>query len=233
MSHFPPPPKAVKRKRRPVAEVPTPTKRKRVDSPVVKSDNNNNPADSGLPKAVLNKITYGTTRKQRHWVLQQMVKAVHGDDDKDLEYFRRVEHRLYNAIFGKTMNASYNLYRGELYRKFAFEIIYALRALDGRHGRHLMQKYSPELLAALPAPFLAEGTPAGEVYAQWKKKQTDRLMVEEEMRRAKHDTKGEGWLRCHKCGGRFEVRELQMRGGDEPATIFRTCQNCGFTKRNG
>lgn len=271
MSMLPAPPKPIKRKRIPLESpvqrdvVPTPTKRKRTAEeikteqppPTSKKRATTTTTGGKLSKGLLNKITYGTTRKQRHTILgihlypknqmhpvnpfsiEMMIKAVQKVDDCPvseeglLAYFSRVERRLYDGVFGKTMNACYNMYRADLYRKFAFEIIYALRANGGVHGLHLMQQYEPELLASLPAPFLADGTPAGKVYNTWKKKQDDALTVEEEMRRARHETKGEGWLRCYKCGGRFEMRELQMRGGDEPATIFRSCQNCGFTKRNG
>ena len=194
--------------------------------------------EGGMSKSLLNQITYGTTRKQRHWVLEQMIKAVknlqscHEDVTVENElrcYFSRVEQRLYTGVFGKQLNASYNLYRANLYRKLAFEIIYALRA----NGIPLMKKYEPELLASLPAPYLAEGTRAGEQYRVWKEERQHQRDYEEQFRQAKKETKGEGWLRCPRCGGKFDVSELQMRGGDEPATIFRTCQNCGFTKRNG
>lgn len=190
---------------------------------------------------LLSKLTYGTTRKQRHWVLKEMLTgvnrlwAVAGQELSEdharviLDYVTRVEQRLYDGVFGKPLDPCFNLYRANLYKKLAFEVIYALRS----NGIVLMQKYEPELLASLPAHLLSEGTKQGKVYREWKEHQENVRAYEEELLRAKRETKGEGWLRCPRCSGKFEVSELQMRGGDEPATIFRTCQNCGFTKRNG
>jgi hypothetical protein len=187
-----------------------------------------------ISKQLLNEITYGTTRKQRHWVVETMMRALKSldsslTDEELMVYFGRVEQRLYNGIFGKTMNACYNMYRARIYRKMAFEIIYALRA----NGVNLMRKYEPELLAALPPSYLSEGTVAGEQYRQWKTHRDNQKAYEEELRQEKRETKGQGWLQCPRCGGRFVISELQMRGADEPATIFRTCQNCGLIKRNG
>lgn len=196
--------------------------------------------NGNIDENLISALTYGTTRKQRHWVLKQMLLGVQRlwpdpdnipdvDSRTILDYVTRAEQRLYIGVFGQEMDPCYNLYRANLYRKFAFEVIYALRA----NGRVLMQKYEPELLVSLPPHVLSKDTTAGEVYRLWREHQEIVRIYEEEMLRAKRETKGEGWLRCPKCGGKFEVSELQMRGGDEPATIFRTCQNCGFTKRNG
>jgi len=233
------PPKPVKRKRKkaPVtspSDTPERVTKKTKERPnVAEAADATDAVDSAttLAAGVRNKLLYGTTRRQRHIILKRMVDALGGavDPDHVLAYFTRVEQRIYTAVFGREMDAVFNMYRAELYRKKTIEIIWALRT----NGEALMKQYSPELLASLPPHVLAAGTPAGEEYRKWREAQEMKAKMELEIRREKKEAKGEGWYRCPKCGGKFEVRELQMRGGDEPATIFRTCMNCHFTKRNG
>jgi hypothetical protein len=146
---------------------------------VPKQKQNDTAAAGKISKFLSTQITYGTSRRQRHWVLEQMIAALKNlncdaKDDELQSYFTRVEHRLYRGIFGKPMNACYNMYRSNLYRKMAFEIIYALRA----NGVELMEKYEPELLAALPGPYLAKGTKAGDQYHRWKEQREQQKAYE-------------------------------------------------------
>lgn len=188
-----------------------------------------------IDSKTMDNIHYGTKRKQRHWVLQAFTKAAldHPDniatEEGVSDYMTRLERRIYDGTLGVTMHIVYNLYRGELYRKKTFELIWALR----RCAPFLMGEYTPELLASLPPHLITKNTPLGKHYEAWKEKRDRDDQMERDIRHAKQSEKGEGWLKCHKCGGKFEINLLQMRGADEPATVFMRCQNCHFTKRKG
>lgn len=195
----------------------------------------------------MNAITFGATKRQRQWVRQAMfdglVKSVSSsinastsdpreeevDEDALMEYISTVEQSAYDGIFGRDMHVVFNMYRNEYYRQHCFGIIYALRGC----GALLMSRYAPDLLACLPQELLVKGTPLGAEVDAWKARVEFLEQRERELREAARAVKGEGWLRCPKCGGQFDTSLLQMRGADEPATLFMTCANCNFTKRKG
>lgn len=178
----------------------------------------------------VNKMTYAVTRKQRHYVLRSMTQAAGDDDDETRAYMQAVEQRVYDGFVSAPMHVAFNLYRGELYRQRCFSLLWAIR----KHGAYLMARYTdPKLLAALPPHLLVDGTESGADYKAWKEHEERARNIERELRDARANEKGEGWLKCYRCGGAYDTSLLQMRGADEPATLFMTCRNCGFTKRKG
>lgn len=190
--------------------------------------------DDEIPLEYANKIQFGVTRKQRAIILQMIKDGIsrHLKEEEEHEvddYATRVEQRLYDGIFGLDLDSMCNMYRERLYRQRAFEMIWAFRS----SAPYLMATYEPELLVSLPPFLLARNTPAGQTYKEWLDKKTRQEEVERLLMQARKEEKGEGWLKCNKCGGKFSVSTLQMRGADEPATVFLDCQNCGFTKRKG
>lgn len=180
--------------------------------------------------ATTTKIQYGVTRKQRHTTLCMMMDAVSTAEKEGGSaeaYIKQLEQRIYDGYLGAEMSVIYNMYRGDLYKHKCLELIWNLR----RDGQFLMRTYEPELLASLPSHLIAKGTQAGVFWETWHQKTVESDRRERELRLARAAEKGEGWLKCPKCGGKFDMTMLQMRGADEPATIFLTCQNCTFTKR--
>lgn len=191
-----------------------------------------NMAPSGVRVAMKN----GTTPRQRQVILEKMISALADhptptpwSENEVRAYCTQLENRVYAGLFGKPLDPSYNYYRSYQYRRVGFELLGALRS-DG--GHRLVTTYPPDLLAALPGTHLCRGTLVGAEYEAWKTKREDEAQRELAHRQQLKEATGEGWYRCFKCGGKFDVTELQMRGGDEPATIFRTCLRCGFTKRS-
>lgn len=178
------------------------------------------------------KLRHGITRKQRHTTLQLMIDAITGCEacppvNEVDAYVMRLEQRVYDGYFGADLPVVYNVYRGELYKQRCLDLVWNMR----RSGPWLMQRYEPEMLAAVPSHLLARGTEAGAFYDQWVHKRQEMDRRERELREARAAEQGEGWLRCPKCGGKFAMTMLQMRSADEPATIFLTCQRCNFIKR--
>lgn len=183
---------------------------------------------STVSESTKTQMKYGVTRQQRHVVLDMMVKAVPSIDAEVVQkYMTTLEKRLFDALLGAPMHAAYNLYRGETYRRFSFEIIWALRA----NGPELMGRFPPELLASVPAHVLCENTPAGRIYKEWYDKKEHDAMVVNEMRHERDTEKGEGAYKCPKCAGRFDMRMLQTRSGDEGMTLYYNCRRCGFVKK--
>lgn len=164
------------------------------------------------------RVQHGVTRKQRHATVRMLAEAC-GDD----EYVRAVEQCLYDGYFGLELPIMYNMYRGELYRNHALDLLWNMR----RNAPELMEKYPPELLVALPRHM--RGT--DEYYDDWVRRTQEADQRERELRAERMAQRGEGWLKCPKCGGKFEMSMLQLRSADEPATIFLTCQRCQFVKR--
>jgi hypothetical protein len=186
-----------------------------------------------IPPGMAVAMREGTTSRQRQVILEKMILALAAhptwSENEVRCYCIKLENRVYAGLFGKPLDPSYNYYRSYQYRRVGFELLGALRS-DG--GHQLVMKYPPDVLAALPGTHLCLGTSVGAEYEAWKTKREDEARREMAHRQELKEATGEGWYRCFKCGGKFEVTELQMRGGDEPATIFRTCQRCGFTKRS-
>ena len=235
-------------KAEPETPKPRPTKARKTDASGAgssargTSSSRRSGGNSVLSSVVVEKLTHGATRRQRHVVLEKMVQAVaesaakidpvvagSAPSEADvMQYMTIVEKRLFDGILGLPMHEMYNMYRGEVYRRMAFEIIYALRA----NGVNLMAAYSPELLASLPPHVLAKDTPAGRVYQEWQEKQDQNLAMEHELRRARNEERGVGFYACKKCGGRCELIELQTRSGDEGMSIWRRCIVCSHVKKN-
>lgn len=186
------------------------------------------PKKSKVDETVLTKVKHAATRKQRHFILREFIAAIN-DDDEVVSYMTAVEQRVYDALLAEPMHVSFNMYRGELYRDQCFALLAAIR----KDGPYLMSRYEPTLLAALPPHLIVNGTETGAEYKAWKDREERMRLLEHEQREARANEKGEGWLKCHRCGGAFETSMVQMRGADEPATVFMTCKNCGLTKRKG
>jgi DNA-directed RNA polymerase subunit M/transcription elongation factor TFIIS len=190
-------------------------------------------ADTIKPKD-LDRLQHGVTKKQRHFILKSMLDAVkkHTSCDPtphEATYIKTVEQTLYDGIFGANLHCMYNPYLADLYRQKAFELLAGLR----QSAPYLMKTYSSALLAALPPHLASLNTAHGKDYKDWKDRKDYEHQIEMEMRVERANEKGEGFLACPKCGGKFDMTMLQMRAGDEPSTIFLTCRNCKFTRRKG
>lgn len=194
---------------------------------------------SKLPTSLTKIMVDGITRKQRHNVLNLLNTAVERyktkvdpcfvyDKEAIVDYMVRLENRVYNSIFLRVMRPCFNMYRYNLYRKTTHELIWSLR----RNAKRLLT-FPPDLLASLPPKELIRESECAIWYEQYVERQKEIKRREQEVREAKKQIVPEGnFLRCPKCHCLMVMRELQTRKSDEPMSIFRTCQNCGFTKRN-
>lgn len=107
----------------------------------------------------------------------------------------------------------------------------AVNAVDGDVGLLMLKIEGDPSLDDLRVPINHDDALAAAVQEQkqlmrW---QVDVDDIEERERAALRGTAAAAKdTKCPKCGGKLHYKSVQMRSGDEPATVFRICLLCSY-----